>query len=52
MNLGGLVQVVHLEGERERFGAVGAGGVLVSVLGPRTALLLAGAGPIVPRWRD
>ena len=41
-------------------GAVGAGGVLVTVLGPRAALLLAGLGPIVaalaglsalrPRW--
>ena len=28
-------------------GAVGAGGVLVSALGPRAALLLAGLGPIV-----
>jgi hypothetical protein len=27
--------------------AVGAGGVLVSALGPRTALLLAGLGPIL-----
>ena len=28
-------------------GAVGAGGVLVSALGPRAALLLAGLGPIL-----
>jgi hypothetical protein len=28
-------------------GAVGAGGVLVSALGPRAALVLAGLGPIV-----